>query len=320
MVKPDFKIKIDGNEFKKNDLVKSIAFTDEINSVSDTVRIIFNDIHENIEIPKTGVLLELHIGYEDNLVFCGNFQIDEVIISKGKVVVGGKGFDTKKNIKMIRSRTFGSKKIGDIVSHIASENKLKATISEDIYNKETNISLVNESDMHFLTRLGEKNDALVKIQGSYLLFVSKNRKTNSQGQDISKAIKISKTLVSNYSMSLVGRSEYKKVRATYRDPETLEQEEVTAGAGFPILKLGIYNSKEEAQEDCKSFLKGTGYKTKKISLSLIGNTDLKAGLQVELSDFRTGINGTWNIEKVSHSISNGFSTNLNLAKYIEEES
>ena len=312
-MKPDFKITLDGKEiFQVNNLIKSISITDEIDTLSDRVRIEINDQFENIAIPKAGVSLTVSLGYKGNIKKMGVYNIDDILVKPGSISVSGKGFSTGSEIKKVRSRNYDSNIVKDIVEKIGKENNLEVICSD--FKNETNFTHHEESDIHFLTRLAKSCDAIFKIQAGQLLFYPKHKEENKKGQKLD-IIKISKYNVSDYNLVLSGRAEYKKVEAVVLDLDTGDRKIVFFGEERPVLRLpGTYQDEQEAINDCKSFLNNQGYASKKFSLVAPGNPSFKAGLQVELSNFRDGINGKWTIQQAQHELRNTYITNLELVK------
>lgn len=313
-MKPDFKITLDGKEiFTNSNLIKSISITDEIDTLSDRVRIEINDQFENIAIPKAGVSLTVSLGYKGNLKKMGCYNIDDILVKPGSISVSGKGFSTGTEIKKVRSRNYQSNIVKDIVENIGKENNLDV-ICSDIFKQKINLTHYQESDINFLGRLAKSCDAIYKIQAGQILFYPKHLDINKKGEKLD-ILKISKYNVSDYNLVLSGRAEYKKVEAVVLDLDTGNRKTVSFGDERPLLRLsGTYQDEQEALNDCKSFLNNQGYASKKFSLVVPGNPSLKAGSQLELSNFKDGINGKWTIQQAQHELRNTYITNLELVK------
>ena len=185
-MQPDFKITLDGKDiFTASNMVKSISIVDEIDTLSDRVRIEINDQFENIAIPKAGVSLTVSLGYVGNLKKMGTYNIDDILVKPGSMSVSGKGFSTGSEIKIVRSRHYKSRSIRAIVEFIAKANGLEAVCS-DSFTLETSLTHHQESDLHFLTRLAKSCDAIFKIQAGQLLFYPKHKAENKQGEQVSR--------------------------------------------------------------------------------------------------------------------------------------
>lgn len=320
MVRPSFSIKIDDKDLESQFLKKmgSISVVDEIDSISDSVHINFIDNEKNLAIPKSGVKLQLSIGIDEKNVNIGTYVIDEVVLSPGDMSVSGKGFDTHANIKKIRSRNYPDDDLYNCIKYLAHENGLNGIISEKFRGIKINIAHHAESDMHFITRLGKKHDAIFKIQDKNLMFSEKIRNKNSRNENID-TLNLSENEAISWNLQLSGRSIYRNVEAQVFNLDTGEKSKVSLGEGAPVLRLpGHYRTSEEALSDCKGFLRGEGYENKNISLELPGNPEVKAGRQINLKNFRNGIDGVWLIKKVSHEINTHYTTRMDLIKYNNE--
>ena len=315
-MKPSYIITVDDKTL--NDTVKSrissISITDEVGFVSDQIQIKFDDLGD-IDIPKVGIKITVQIGIK-KFVNMGTFVIDDVTLSPGFMIVAGKGFDSREGIKEKKTRDFETKNIFKVLSEIAKDIYLKPYISEKYKDLEAEKKIIQQSEsaLHLLRRLAKAYDAAVKIQGDKLLFIEKGTGKSVTGKE-TKVIKIDKKDVLDWTMQLKGRSEYRKVEVTYKNIDTGEDEKIIVGDKGPVLKLNLpFNDRIKAEEEAKTWLKGSGYESKTMSLEMPGNENIRAENFVDLSGFKKGADGVWIVLRVNHMIDEDYKTSVELQK------
>ena len=252
---PSYQIKIDQKELAPDitGRIQSITVSDEEGMESDSISIDFEDSDGNLALPKRGVRVEVAMGYVGKISPVGAFIVDEVELETGRLSVSGKGFDTDKSLKTMKTRSFKAKKLADVIKKISEENGLQAKVAPDfsatVFAKE--LVQQNESDLNLLTRLAKSHNAVFKIQGSTLLFALKNSGKTGSGQDLPE-VEINVSSEISWNVIFSGRSEYRKVIAKVYDIDTGESIEVVAGEpkGFPVLVLpGQYTDREIAEKE-----------------------------------------------------------------------
>lgn len=328
-MKPGYLIKIDDKvlDAEMSSRVSTISLSDEVGVVSDQVTILFADPKEELVVPRLGVSLDLALGYKDNLVSMGRYTIDEVRVRPGTMEAVAKGFNSKSSIKELRTGTFQSKKVGDIVSEIAARNSLTLRLSESMREKEVSKLYMqrSESDLFTLSRLSKKFGASLKVEEARLLFLEKGEAKSASGINLD-AIKISRQDCEDFSFEVKGRDDYKSVRVKILETKTgvirkkiykLSKEKKDSSPTFSIDR--VFRSEKEAEEEAKAELKAKKFSETSISLTLPGRPDLRAESKVTLIGFRNEIDGEWTIEKSNHSLSDDYKTTIELKKLLGDE-
>ena len=305
---PSYQLKIDQKDLAPEikGRIQSITIADEEGMESDSITVQFEDADGKLAIPRRGVKIGASLGYVGKISPMGTYVVDEVELETGRLVVSGKGFDTDKALKTMKNRSFKEKNLVEVVEKVAKENSLKASVSEEFsgITFEKELAQQNESDLNLLTRLAKIYNAVLKIQGSNLVFVPKNSGQSASGKNLPEVeIKVSKEISWNVRFS--GRSEYKKVVAKVYDIDTAETTELIAGdpSGFPVLVLpGQFTDKNVAKKQAESRLSGQGYQSTILSLNMPGTTDIGVGSPIRLSGARQGVDGSWVVSKITRTI------------------
>ena len=321
-MRPEYSIKIDGSELKPGikSRVSSISIVDEVGFISDQVMIDLEDSEGDLAIPKSGASLSVAVGYDGELRSLGNFVVDEVGLDDGGMTINGKGFDTDKGLKTIKIKKYDTKNLGQIVSDIAKGNKLEALVNDSFRTIELERELLqqNESDLHLLNRLAKTYDGILKIQGDKLLFSKKGTGKTVSGRDMKEMV-INRAEVSSWSMNIAGRSEYRKVICEVVDVDKGIREKIEVGERPPILRIQApFNDKNKAINEAKTRLKGSGYQSKSLSITIEGNPQLRSETVVDVRGFRKGIDGKWIVLRSTHNLGSGYTTTLELQKENKE--
>ena len=166
--------------------------------------------------------------------------------------------------------------------------------------------------MSFLTRLGERYDAVAKPAGSYLLFVPSGQAQAASGQPTGSA-SIRRSQVSAYSATLADRDAYGAVAAHWQDVQAGQRVEVLAGSGEPVFTLrDPYPSGEEARAAAQAKLRVLARGLAMVSLTVKpGIPTLAAETRLTLSDFRSGYPTDLVAMRVTHTLDgSGFRTQV----------
>ena len=113
---------------------------------------------------------------------------------------------------------------------------------------------------------------------------------------------------------MADRAVYNSVIASYTDVAGGNLAEAQAGTGEPVYRLkNTYPTHDEAMHAAAGRLDQLQREGKKLRIELPGRPDLRAESPVTVSGIRSGVDGDWVVERVSHSISKqGYKTSADL--------
>ena len=309
-MKPDFKI-IAGSEDiteKIRDRLLSLRVIDRTGVLSDRLEITLDDRDHEIELPATGVELEVFLGYtETGLTRMGKFTVDEVELSgpPNKMTIRAQAFDSKKSLKESKSRSWDGVALGDLLTAIATEHELTAKVGAEFQSIAiAHLDQTDESDIHLLTRLAREYGAIAKPAGGFLLFVKQGEARSVSGQDL-PLIDITPPDATTWRVTLAERNKYKSVSAFYHDTASAERQKIQIGEGRPAKSLRYsYPNEEEARRAAQAKLESLNRGASKLSITLPGNPVLSAEVKLNLTSFRERANGKWLISRVEHTLDN----------------
>ena len=313
-ITPVAEIKADGKDLTAAlaNRLMSLMVTDRAGFESDTVEITLADPEPRIAMPRFGVKLEVAIGYQEtgtrNL---GTFAVDEVELSgpPSQVLIRGKALDTTGAMKESKSRTWVATpekkvRLREVLDEIARDHGLMPIIDSE-YQKTLLTTVVqhNESDTNLLTRLAKCVGAVTKIAAGRLLFAKPNTgKTKSSGKEL-PTIPLAPHQISTWNLTQAERDAYKSVSARYHNLASGKTEKVSVGEGKPVLAIKeVFSSGDEALKAAQGKLDAITSAGNQLELTMPGDNRILAELPLEISDIRSGVNGRWIVQEVTHTL------------------
>lgn len=298
----------------------SIRVTDEAGTKSDSVEIVIdNRPHPKLGrfvVPPIGSLMEVWLGYDPAPIYMGKYRLDhwEKSGPPSTLTLSGSSAELTTAIKGQKTRSWHDTTLGVIVRTIAGEHSLGVEIDAELAARPVeHIDQQTESDLNFLSRLAKRNGALFKLADGKVLFAKKGAKKNPSGK--AKPAKTVKPVdVSNWTMTESERGGHKSVKCSWMDHKAGKRKTVTAGSGEPVHReKHLYRTEAEAKAAASAKLGELGRGKRDGSLTMAGNPDFCAEMDVTLSGFDPDVDATYSAKSVSHEFSaSGFTTTVSL--------
>ena len=321
---PVFRVTYEGKNITEviSKYLESIDYTDNTADNSDEISItIDNTDHRwtNEWYPQKKDKVKLEIGYDDTLMDCGTFTVDELEASgpphmfKIRALAAG----VSSPLRTKNSRAYEKQTLRKIAEAVAS--KYGYTVEGEILN--INIERVTqnrETDLAFLKRVAGEYGHLFSVRDNKLVFTSIFQ--IEKGQPV---FTLNRAQVSRYSMKDQTVSTFKQATVKYHNPS--EDETYFAGVGTEdsetldsgsedelVLNVRAENP-QQAEAKGKAAMKAN-QKTKTANIDVYGNPLLVAGNNIELTGFGE-MSGKWHIKKSTHRITRaGYTTGIELEK------
>lgn len=323
---PIFKIFYNQKNISKeiSQFVTSVTYTDKMTGETDELEINLEDSDGRWMAdwyPGKGDKLKLQMGYDDSLLDCGEFEIDQIEMSgpPSTVVIRGMATWVTSAIRTRKSRANDGQTINDIASKIAKDNGFELigfipTIRIARSNQ------YRETDLGYLNRLGDEYGFAFNVRGKKLIFTSL-----FDIEDRRQVLEIDVTELMDYSFKDKVTQLVQRAVVVYQNPKTGQKVETDVKANqdqidFTYIKdvAKIYSKtedKSQAEQKAKALLhkyntlqqEGTitipGY-----SLCVAGNNILVTGLGV--------ISGKYHIMSSTHTINKngGYTTSLEIKR------
>lgn len=302
-MKPRVEVSIDGVPVAGHfyERLLSLTVTDEEGMKSDTVDIELNDGPPNfLAIPRKGAIISVKMGFGDDLVPKGVFTADKVNVDclPYKMSISGKAADLRSGkLKERQERSWDKTKLGGILSQIASESGLTPAVDDDLADFEYDwLAQQDESNINFLRRLAERHNGLFAVKQKRLIFTRLGSGLSASGAPLGSIILTpEKIKVGSLKVEINDRTKYSKVVAYYQDSDKAERVEIDADAdadGDSVYRLpepfaSPAEADKAAQAKAKELQRGEG----SVSVTVIGDAGIDAGLPLLFADVRPGVDG-----------------------------
>jgi phage protein D len=307
-VVPDFAVSIGGSDLTATirKRLTRLVVTDNSGEEADTVELTLDDRDGAIATPRKGVSLKVSIGYRGAaLVSCGEFVVDEVewCGPPDTLTIRGKSADMRASLKAPKRRHWRDTTLKRIVSKIATEHGLTPAISASLGAKAVaHMDQTNESDMHFLTRLGRDFGAVATPKAGRLVFAPAGEAVSTSGKSL-PAVKLKRTDLDAWRACLADRSAHGTVRARWRDVAAATTKFEKVGSGEPVKTLRhTYRDAAHAKAAAEAEAKRLKRNEATLEVEMPGRPELAAQAPLELSGLRTDVDGRWIAEKVEHEL------------------
>ncbi|MCK6435957.1 phage late control D family protein [Rivihabitans pingtungensis] len=311
---PDFRVLADSQDITKLlcDRLLSIRCTDKPGLESDECEIRIDDRDGQVALPRKGATLEVSLGYiGEPLIFIGKFKVDEIEVSgpPQAMVIRGKPANLTATMKSQRRHSWEDVELAAIVADIAARNKLKPLCAIDV--DVPRADQINESDMHFITRLARQHGATATVKDGKLIVATRGEGKSGSGQPL-PAITLRREELASYSLTFPDRALFGAVQAKHHNAKTgkletveLENPGAPADAQAPThTERHTYPSKEAATAAAKSRQEALNRATATGKLELMrGRADVGAEKHLYLVGVKDGVDGVYLIESVEQNFS-----------------
>ncbi|CUX09451.1 MULTISPECIES: phage late control D family protein [Agrobacterium tumefaciens complex] len=302
-MKPRVEVSIDGVPVAGHfyERLLSLTVTDEEGMKSDTVDIELNDGPPNfLAIPRKGAIISVKMGFGDDLVLKGVFTADKVNVDclPYKMSISGRAADLRSGkLKERQERSWDKTKLGDILSQIANESGLSPAVDEDLADFQYEwLAQQDESNINFLRRLAERHNGLFAVKQKRLIFTRLGSGLSASGAPLGSIILTpEKIKVGSLKVEINDRTKYSKVVAYYQDSDKAERVEIDADAdadGDSVYRLPEpYASPAEADKAARAKAKELQRGEGSVSVTVIGDAGIDAGLPLLFANVRPGVDG-----------------------------
>lgn len=232
---PDYRLTLAGQRISPElgARLQRLTLTDKRGMEADQLDLTLVDHDGRLDLPPRGAELHLAMGWRGQpLVDRGTYIVDEVEHSGAPDVltIRARSADMRQGLPGKRTQSWDSITLGDIIATIAGRHDLEAKVGQNlqgIYLE--HIDQTEESDLHFLTRLAERFDAMATIKAGNLLFIPEGTGMTAGGIEI-PPIRLTRQAGDRHRYSATDRDAYTGVVAQWHDPAAAEPREVVTGS------------------------------------------------------------------------------------------
>ncbi|WP_341822662.1 phage tail protein [Wolbachia endosymbiont (group A) of Clivina fossor] len=305
-MKPEFSIE------GIKDPVISVHLTDESGTIDDVAEICTDYGNENVEIPNE---LNIALGYKETGIFpMGVYTVNEVTIQgpPKTLLIKAHATNLRISLKAKVSKEWRQITIENLVKEIAQKHGYGYKVAEEFKNVLIpHINQVDESDISLLTKIATEREAMAKLAGGYILFISKNMAKSATGKALgTTTIRPQDTI--NWKVHFTVRDKYNSVVAKWHSYEKGKTIKETVGSGEPsYIMLEIYPNAESALSAANAKLKQLKRNNETLDITMPGNPELFAEAKLNLIGFNQAVDGKWIVNRAEHTLnSSGYLTML----------
>lgn len=308
---PDYRITLAGRRISPEfgARLQRLRLVDRRGLEADQLDITLEDHDGRLALPPRGAELHLAMGWRGQpLVDRGTYIVDEVEHAGAPDVltIRARSADMRQGLPGKRTQSWDDITLGDIIATIAARHDLEPKTGQHlqgIYLE--HIDQTEESDLHFLTRLASRFDAIATVKAGRLLFIPEGTGTTAGGTEI-PAIRLTRQAGDRHRYSVTDRDAYTGVVAQWHDDGAAEPREVIAGiADEPKRLRPTYATQDDAIAAAQSEWQRLQRGGAAFTLDLAeGRPELTPETPVTLSGWKREIDATaWLITEVTHDIS-----------------
>lgn len=317
--RPGYRLTLAGTDItpRLNSRLVSLTLREQRGLEADQLDIILADHDGALALPRSGAELTLAFGWQDEgLVDKGTFTVDEIQHSgtPDQLTIRARSADMRGELPGKRTQSWHALTLADIVTTVAQRHTLEPVIGHTLGGiLIEHIDQTEESDLNFLTRLGERHDAIAAVKAGRLLFTLAGEALTASGQAM-PTIHLTRRDGDQHRYSLTDRDAYSGVVATWHDPNAAEPQEVIVGnSDNPKRLRPTYSSEQDALDAAQAEWRRIQRGVAEFELSLAhGRADVIPESPLQVRGFKPEIDATsWLVTEVSHDLGDsGFITRV----------
>lgn len=207
----------------------SLEVTQTDDDTADQLDIALTDTDALLDIPPTGAVLAVSVGFDGQVASLGRYTVDELEMSNPprRLHITGRAAEVGAAWKEPHERSFEVTTFGALVTGFAMAHGQKVHVSEQVAHIVVqHADQTNESDINFLTRVGQEAGATVTIKGGVVLAVPQGSHESVSGKQL-PGVRIAETMASRWRWLITERNRYGGVKARWRTPGQAKDAHVT---------------------------------------------------------------------------------------------
>lgn len=313
-----FKVLADGDDITAiiQDRVLELSIVDKPGLESDELTLKLDDRDGRVAMPSKGAKLKVSLGWMTaagpRLDYMGAYSVDEISWSAGPdtMTIKGKPADMRAAAKSQRAAAWEDVTLAKIVEDIAARHKWTPVcrVEADVDRADQ----LGESDLHFITRLSRKYDATATVKDNKLIVMPRGGGKTASGKPL-PGVTISRPDVQpgSFSITFPDRASHGETQTSVHDKKTGKKKatrvidaskpDVTKGAVH--VDRHTYSSEKAAKSAAQARMNGLNRATCNGSFSMVGNANMAAEKHITLSGFKSGVDGSYLVEEVTHTYS-----------------
>lgn len=310
-MKPVFKVLANGQDITAllEDRLESLQVVDKAGLDSDELTITLDDRDGVVGLPARGAVLEVSLGYaETGLTRIGRYRVDEVKSSgpPQQVSFSGRPADMSGKIKQVRRGAWEAVSLESIVQTVAARNKLQAVCK--VKATVARADQMNESDLHFITRLASQYDATATVKGGMLLVLPRGGQAQSVTGKALPTIVLQRRDITSWRFTASDRNASGGAVVRHHDQATGRTKSVlVAGADGSTAPARVVRHAAASPGAAAAQAKAAGARAfrSEVTMNLVlpGRADIVAERKLRTQGIKDGVDHLWTVDSVTHEFS-----------------
>lgn len=311
VIQPEFKLLYDGTDITGDvsRFLTDMTYTDRSEGESDELSVTLEDtdaLWRGNWYPEKGAKLTLEYGYPGELVPAGEFEIDEISLQgvPDTITIRAMAAVVSKKLRTRGSYAHENKTLRQVVEATAQRSGL--TVEGEIEDIRFNrITQDRQTDLDFLRQLAYDYGYLFSIRGDKVIFTSIF--DIEEGEPVTE---IARRELTYYSIRDKVNFTYESAEVSYQNPlanlvlnATREDDREQLGRDQLRLRSRVEN-RQQAEIKARVALYRENSKQQQGTISLTGNPELVAGVNIELIGLGQ-LSGIYNIGQSAHTFTRG---------------
>lgn len=307
---PGYRITLNGKDItpRINGRLTRLTLRETRGMDADQLDMTLADHDGALALPPGGAELHLAFGWvEDGLVDKGRYTVDEITHSgtPDQLTLRARSADMRQTLPGKRSQSWHDTTAGEIVTTIAKRHGLTPVLGRHLSSVRVNhLDQTEESDLNFLTRLGERFDAIAAVKAGRLLFTAAGEGRTASGNAM-PVVTLTRRDGDQHRYRMTERDTYTGVKAFWNDENGAKRQEVIAGSDDNAKQLRpTYATETDALDAAKSEWQRLQRGVAEFELQLAeGNPRLTPETPLRLRGYKPAIDATpWLIVEVEHRL------------------
>lgn len=303
--------------------LSKISYTDKLEEESDSIDLTFDDVSKLWQtswFPQKGDTLNVKMGFVGNLLDCGTFEIDEIEFDTPPDTLTIRALATSitKSLRTRNSKAFEKQTLIEIAQYFANKHSLK------IVGNTTELQKIeierktqeNQTDLGFLSAIAKEYGFVFSIRAGKLIFIDITELEKTAAAlsftpaDLSKCTLKDKTS-QTYGNAVIAKRNARTNTVTKYKIEASENE----NEADTLVINGNIDNDEQAQARARGELKEKNKDKTTGSLSIEGNPQTVAGININLTGFGH-FSGKWHVTETRHTVDaqGGYTTDAAIRK------
>jgi phage protein D len=310
-MRPVFKVLANGQDITAllADRLESLQVVDKAGLDSDELTITLDDRDGAVALPARGAVLEVSLGYaETGLTRIGRYRVDEVKSSgpPQQVSFSGRPADMSGQIKQVRRGAWEAVSLERIVQAVAARNQLQAVCK--VKATVARADQMNESDLHFITRLARQYDATATVKGGKLLVLPRGGQAQSVSGKVLPTMVLQRRDITSWQFTASDRNASGGAVVRHHDQATGRTRSVrVAGADGSAAPAQVVRHAAASPGTAAAQAKAAGARAYRsevtMNLVLPGRADIVAERTLRTQGIKDGVDHLWTVDSVTHEFS-----------------